>query len=212
MIYFSGLIIVFSCIHIYDKYCGLSWLSYIAKPVATFLIFIYACFVSDYDLFSLLILFGLAWAFLGDIFLLSKKDICFTGGLFSFLMTHLFYSYAFYTQVTTYLWPALLVIAVYGVGYYFMLYKYLKKDVVAVAIYVCVIVIMVWMAVCLYMSYKSVISLYIMLGAFLFAFSDSVLAWDKFKKPLKHEPALVMISYYLSQYMIVVAAMFFFNM
>jgi alkenylglycerophosphocholine hydrolase len=43
------------------------------------------------------------------------------------------------------------------------------------------------------------------LGAVLFLASDSVLAWDKFVRPLAHGHLVVMITYHLAQTALVVS-------
>ena len=210
MLYLNILIILSACIHIYDKYKKMSWLSMIFKPLTTFLIFIYALILlnqhnlGNHNILVWIILVGLLCSLLGDVFLLSQREIYFTLGLLSFLIAHILYSYAFFSLVLYFNWYVLILLLCYGLIFYYLLYKNLGKDVIAVAIYILVILIMVWLAVCLWLSYRNLLTFIVMLGSFLFAFSDSVLAWDKFNKALKHEPSLVMVSYYLAQYCIVV--------
>ncbi len=188
-------------------------LSYLFKPLTTLLILLYAfCFSAELNSFVVLILLGLILSLIGDIFLLSTKEKCFTGGLTSFLLAHIAYIVAFSLQLTLFQfhWWVIIVMLLYAIVFYSLLYSKLGSDRIAVAVYIVIIVVMGAVAVNVYIADKSLPSFYMMLGALCFMFSDSVLAWDKFKCRLKHEPSLVMISYYLAQYLIASAAIAFY--
>ncbi|WP_119329188.1 lysoplasmalogenase [Cysteiniphilum halobium] len=200
------LIALCASIHIIDKYRTMR-MSYLFKPLTTLLILGYAfCFSIALNIFVMLILLGLMLSLIGDIFLLSTKARYFTGGLASFLLAHIAYIAAFSLKLTLFHWWVIIVMLIYAILFYLMLYKTLGQDRIAVAVYIVVIMVMGAVAVNVYLADRSLPSLYIMLGALCFMFSDSVLAWDKFKRKLKHEPSLVMISYYLAQYLIASAA------
>lgn len=205
------LIAVCASIHIVDKYRTMSVLSYVFKPLTTLLILLYAfCFSAEINLFVVLIVLGLMLSLIGDIFLLSTKAQCFIGGLVSFLLAHIAYIVAFSLRLTQFHWWVIVVMLLYAIVFYLMLYRRLGSDRIAVAVYIIVIVAMGAVAVNVYIVNMSLSSLYMLLGALCFMFSDSVLAWDKFKRKLKHEPSLVMISYYLAQYLIASAAIAFY--
>ncbi|GGG00831.1 MULTISPECIES: lysoplasmalogenase [Cysteiniphilum] len=205
------LIALCASIHIIDKYRTMSVLSYVFKPLTTLLILLYAfCFSAETNMFVVLILLGLMLSLIGDVFLLSTKEKYFTGGLASFLLAHIAYIMAFSLRLTLFHWWVIAVMLLYAVVFYLKLHPKLGSDRIAVAVYIVIIVVMGAVAVNVYLADKSLPSLYMMLGALCFMFSDSVLAWDKFKRKLKQEPSLVMISYYLAQYLIASAAIAFY--
>ena len=154
--------------------------------------------------FSWWILAGLIFSILGDIFLMLPKDR-FVFGLASFLVGHACYIVAFLSlpdrgEVNIWIIAALLVVAM------FYLIK-LSKGVLnsggivlflAVTGYVAIITAMVWAA---FYSQQPIIQA----GAILFFFSDAILAWDKFVGKLIYRNYLVMISYYLAQYLFAVS-------
>ncbi|WP_151193667.1 lysoplasmalogenase [Cysteiniphilum sp. JM-1] len=205
------LIALCASIHIIDKYRTMSVLSYVFKPLTTLLILLYAfCFSAEINMFVVLILLGLMLSLIGDVFLLSTKEKNFTGGLASFLLAHIAYIVAFSLKLTLFHWWVVVAMLLYAVVFYLKLHPKLGSDRIAVAVYIVIIVVMGAVAVNVYIADRSLPSLCMMLGALCFMFSDSVLAWDKFKRKLKHEPSLVMISYYLAQYLIASAAIAFY--
>ncbi|KPB06071.1 lysoplasmalogenase [Bacillus sp. CHD6a] len=154
------------------------------------------------------ILAGLVFSILGDIFLMLPKDR-FVYGLVSFLVGHVCYVVAFWYvpgggEVNTWISGALFFVAV------LYLLK-LSKGVVnsggiylflAVTAYVAIITAMVWAA---FYSQQP----FIIAGAILFFFSDAILAWDKFVGKISYRNYLVMIPYYLAQYLFAISLQWF---
>ncbi|MGD6780106.1 lysoplasmalogenase [Sutcliffiella horikoshii] len=181
-------------------------LAYLLKP-GTMVIVILIAILGFGDLsstYSWWILAGLLFSILGDIFLMLPKDR-FVYGLVSFLVGHVCYVVAFFKvsgngEVKIWVTGALLLIAI------FYLIK-LSKGVfhsggitlfLSVTAYVTIITSMVWAA--FYSQQPLIIA-----GAILFFFSDAILAWDRFVGKLTYRNFLVMIPYYLAQYLFAVS-------
>ncbi|MGD8192158.1 lysoplasmalogenase [Brevibacillus ginsengisoli] len=182
---------------------------WILKPLTMLFIIWFAAKVgsgSDSPKYKRLIIIGLICSIVGDIMLLSKGNQPFIVGLFSFLMAHVVYFFAFMTQ-----WkfkPAqlfvLIPIVIYAVFFLNELHtsmfadngKAYDKLWIPVVLYVVVISSMI---------FSSVISRnkLAIAGAVLFFISDSLLAWNMFVTPMPWLGGYgVMITYYTAQFLI----------
>ena len=157
------------------------------------------------------IILALFFSFCGDFFLLfeNKGTAFFIGGLVCFLITHLFYISYFLQIKKSGSSPAkkypylILVIGLYTAGLLYLLWPNLRELKIPVAIYACVISIMLYLSLCVpYKTGKIVGQLFIM-GALIFVVSDSLLALDKFYNPFILAPFLIRMTYCLAQYFIV---------
>ncbi|WP_404469687.1 lysoplasmalogenase [Sutcliffiella horikoshii] len=154
--------------------------------------------------YSWWILAGLLFSILGDIFLMLPKDR-FIYGLVSFLAGHVCYVVAFLYvpgggEVKIWLTGALLFTAIL---YLLKLSRGVFRSggialFLAVTAYVAIITSMVWAA--FYSQQPLMIA-----GAILFFFSDAILAWDRFIGKLTYRNYLVMIPYYLAQYLFAIS-------
>ncbi len=59
---------------------------------------------------------------------------------------------------------------------------------------------MVWQGTGIWLEINSELGIYIGLGAFIFCVSDSLLAYQRFKCPLKFGNSLVLCTYYVAQH------------
>ena len=176
---------------------------YFFKPFTTVLIILYAAMALDswQDRRGLLILLGLGFSLLGDIWLMFPR--WFVPGLLSFLLTHLAYSAAFYTGMSIAgLSFFALPLGLYGIYVLAILWRGLASLKLAVILYMAAILFMVYQAGERFLALRDIASLLALLGSLLFALSDSLLAFDKFKRPLKAAHVLVLASYYLAQWLI----------
>lgn len=154
--------------------------------------------------YSWWILAGLLFSILGDIFLMLPKDR-FVYGLVSFLVGHICYIVAFLSfpgsgEVNSWITGVLLVVAIL---YLLKLSKGVLNSggislFLPVTGYVAIITTMVWAA--FYTQQPLMIA-----GAILFFFSDAILAWDRFIGKLTYRNYLVMIPYYLAQYLFAIS-------
>lgn len=181
---------------------------YIFKPVTMLLLIGYLVTQGLPDTtFSYAMFVGLAFSLLGDVFLMLPKER-FMEGLGSFLVAHIAYLAAFYQLFepqVTYWWLALLVLI--AIIFYKLLAGHLGPLKIPVIVYISVIMSMVWMAGELYWQSPTYISLTLFIGAVVFAFSDSSLAWNKFKQPFKGAQWAILTTYFFAQWMFAQAAL-----
>lgn len=181
-----------------------TWI-YVFKPLTTLLILLLAVnrgIIYGFDTSVVLIVVGLAFSMLGDIFLMLPSDR-FIPGLLSFLTAHLCYIAAFTVGrgFGFTLWLAV-AFALLGVGLLRMLWSGLGEMKVPVMGYILVILTMGWQAWERYFAVGGLPTLAAGIGALLFAGSDSVLAWMRFRQHFHSARLIVMITYYTAQLLI----------
>ena len=180
---------------------------YIFKPLTTFLIFILIAAGSGFhlDRYARLIAAGMIFSLAGDVFLMLPKGR-FIQGLVSFLIAHLFYMTAFFSQTekTRLLYWPLLLLLIYGAVVFALLFRFLKKYTRPVLLYMLVIIIMAWQA--WEMALGSRIRVSAAAGALLFVFSDSILAWIRFRRPFHNVEAIKLGLYFTAQWLIALSA------
>ena len=180
---------------------------YITKPLTTSLILlpVLALLFTRPDLYTALILAGLAFALAGDI-LLMLPERYFPLGIGSFALTHLLYFAAFVLATGLALGnPSALVLFAYAA----LMLRYLWPGVraslrPAVAIYVLLITGMTVQAIGSALS----LELFVLaaLGSLFFLASDSILAVDRFRTPFAAARPLVLSTYWLGQWLIALSA------
>ena len=199
-----------------------SWkkVEYLAKPATMVLLLCYLALAGGFGA-TPLILFGLGLFFslAGDMFLMVSfyrfSNRWFLPGLVAFLLAHVAYIIGFNI-------PILEASPVFGIGIAIVLAltaarilrrivagvreKGLRRMVAPVVIYGTVITLMLLSALLtLYRAdWKTSASGLVCLGAILFYFSDIILAWNKFVRPVKNGRLLNMISYHLGQIALIV--------
>lgn len=177
---------------------------YIFKPLTTGLILLLAVSMGapDFNCTTVLILIGLAFSLLGDVFLMLPADR-FILGLLSFLTAHLCYIAAFTTGrgfgFTGWL---LLLFGLCGVALYTFLWPLLRKMKAPVLGYILVIMVMGWQAWEQHLAVGGLPTLAAGIGALLFMFSDTVLALRRFRRDFTSAPLWVMLTYYGAQLLI----------
>ncbi len=204
----AGLVFLSAGLSIYGDKPNNRTLHYIFKPL-TILVLIVSLFTmaGPNTEFKNWVLLGLILSLLGDIFLMLPKDR-FIAGLVSFLLAHFSYvaafSLSFNGEITGWWLLSLIVI---GAGYYSLLARDLGKLKIPVLVYTTAILAMVWLAGELYWATGSLFSLWLMIGALIFAVSDASLAWNKFKQPYRGAQLVILSTYFLAQWLIFQAAM-----
>ncbi len=158
-----------------------------------------------------LITTGLFFSWAGDVLLLfeSKNALFFIGGLVCFLITHICYIVYFLKIQSTNTsiirkqpWLAALV-AAYGVSLVMFLFPHLGEMKVPVLVYAIVICTMVICSLHVFTKVNSPANILFVVGAVLFAASDSLLAVNKFYKPFEGAGALIISTYCAAQFFIV---------
>jgi uncharacterized membrane protein YhhN len=174
---------------------------YLFKPLTVILIIAMAL-QAEPSLYRHLIVTGLLFSLAGDIFLMLPRDR-FIQGLVSFLVAHLFYIAAFTLDGTRRASPlTALALLIYGGIMLRQLLPFLGRLKLPVVIYMLVILLMVWQASNRWMSTGTTASGVAFAGACLFAASDSVLAWNRFRRPFRSAQGLILSSYFAAQWLI----------
>lgn len=178
---------------------------YLFKPLTTSLIIVVALFAQSppSPTYQWLIVVGLLFSLAGDIFLMLPTDR-FLFGLVSFLVAHVFYIAAFWGSApagftTTLVTPLI----IYGLLVAMLLLPHVSQQLrPAVVIYILVILIMVWRAIEQWVQLGSFSATLALIGASLFAISDSALALNRFRSPFHAAQLIVLSTYFAAQWLI----------
>ena len=191
---------------------GWDILQLISKPLIV--LFLIGYYWSLSTTRSMVFVVALLFCWAGDVFLLFQDGASsfFLLGLVSFLIGHVLYilSYRYFrwkdtsrellgTQKVRFALPIVLA----GTGLVVVLYPSLGELRIPVMIYALVLTLMVLNAVFRYGRTSSTSFWFAFAGAVLFMVSDSLLAINKFMKPLPQASLLIMLTYIAAQYLIV---------
>jgi uncharacterized membrane protein YhhN len=177
---------------------------YLCKPLTTLLIIALALLLPApvAPLYRWLIVAGLICSLAGDVFLMLPGDR-FVPGLASFLVAHLCYIAAFWSLAGP---PASALIAValtlYAIVLLRLLWPHLGRLRLPVIVYALVLLWMCWQAAEPWRARDDARSLQALVGAALFVISDSALAINRFARPFRHSPVVVLGTYYAAQTLI----------
>lgn len=156
---------------------------------------------------------ALLFSWSGDILLLFQEENkkYFLFGLASFLVAHIFYiadyakakrDYRNTRNLKEQMFAAILII-LFVVGLLTLIYPNLNEMKIPVIIYALVISLMLWSSI-IRRGHTSQISFrLVFIGSIFFILSDSMLALNKFWQPLPVSGFLIMSTYMLAQYLIV---------
>lgn len=149
---------------------------------------------------------ALLFSLLGDILLMfvKKSPLFFTGGLAAFLIAHILFIVVFLKKKSLkhpyYMFMALL--GGYALGLFYLIKTNLGDMMAPVVLYIIVILAM---ALSAFLRRKNTTRLsytLVLLGAVFFLISDSILALNKFYKPLFYPQVSIMLTYGLAQFFI----------
>jgi uncharacterized membrane protein YhhN len=194
----SILIFISATLTIWAKTSARKVLTYIFKPLTMILIIALAVFSTSNSIanYKILIIAGLLFSLVGDVLLIEKSR--FVYGLISFLIAHLFYIGAFFPNAQNVKLLSVLPFVVYVLIFLSVLWSGLGKLKIPVIFYAS----MGFCAVNRYLFNQTESAFYAMSGAIFFMASDSILAFDKFKRPLKFADFWVLSSYFAAQWLI----------
>lgn len=165
--------------------------------------------------FNRLVLAALILSLFGDCFLLFAADNSsfFMFGLIAFLIAHLLYSLAFFRdfkndpQASKFFGHLMLFfMGVFSLSFYSWIRDYLNDLRIPVMAYMFVISMMAILAGYRYKRVNLQSFRLIYFGAIFFVISDSSLAYNKFVEPFSYSGAVIMGTYMLAQYLIVMGA------
>jgi uncharacterized membrane protein YhhN len=208
--FFLILFIIASLGEIASILFGLEWLHTLSKPMLMITLGLYYFFSIEGGTRSLLVLIALFFSFSGDVLLMLSNGFIF--GLASFLVSHIFYIFAYRqhrgestadslagVQRVRLAFPIVLA----GTGLLIVLYPVLGGLQIPVTAYTLVMCLMVLNALFRFARTNSKSFWLVFSGAVLFMISDAILAINKFLIPVKHESFLIMVTYISAQFLIV---------
>ena len=188
---------------------NISILHFTCKPLllVSLSIYFYVAVKDQYDKFAFLIQVGLFFSWVGDLLLMfeDRDPLFFILGLVAFLLTHLFYIFAFGLNKSGYVrqrpYWAVLFVLLGGIMYYLL---FPNLDVLAgpVLVYTSTIVLMVIFALNRKNNVSGISFRLVFFGAVIFMASDSLLAFNKFLTPIPYAGLFIMGTYIAAQYMI----------
>ena len=178
--------------HIFDIHI----LRVITKPVPLLILLLLAGRAQDRNL---PLIAAFIFSLLGDITLELPNYLPFALGLGFFLIAHLFYIRCFWTLASKFIFWPLIPISIYCGSVYTYMLPGLGPLTYPVALYVCVIGLMMWRAFVYRIVTQKNIALY---GALLFALSDSLIGIDRFVFHFEGARYMIILSYWGAQYML----------
>ena len=199
----TALAAISAAIEIGAQYFGPRTIVYIFKPLTmVFIIVIALIRVCEFKGYRNLVVAALCCSLVGDVFLMLPSDQ-FVPGLLSFLIAHFFYIAAFRTRPSglSSVWFALACV-VYGSLMLWLLFPHLGAMKLPVSIYLVVILVMVWQALNRWVTTRRAGAGLAVLGAVLFASSDSMIAVDRFYGKVHLAELLILAPYFTAQCLI----------
>lgn len=200
--------VIAAAIFISGRMIDIFWLKMITKPIPVLMMALYLLLLPGKRSFQWLVIIGLLFGMTGDILLEYSPDT-FLFGLIAFLLGHIFYIIAFLSDCRR----PVLVVAVFAYLYGLAVYSVLQAGhlgdmALPVMVYLLVITTMAWRAAARYeapgvdhASAKAGVA-----GAVLFIISDTLLAISLFVAPFPLSGVIVIITYWLAQLGITLAA------
>jgi uncharacterized membrane protein YhhN len=147
---------------------------------------------------------SLFFALVGDVLLIGYRHLL--PGLLFFFIAHIGLILAITSLYGFKLSPYPLVpLAIFGLSFFFYMKKSLGKFIIPVALYMVVILVMNWQAINLIFIQSSLSSWLIAIASVLFTFSDSVISYNLFKKQFRASELLILSTYWMSIFMLVIA-------
>lgn len=186
-------------------------LHFVAKPLLMPVLFLLLFFTRSVVPGKNLLLIGLFFSWMGDVFLLFeyKNALFFIFGLASFLTTHIFYIIYFLKTLSDK--PSLIkkqpvliaLVITYGISLVWMLYPRLGDLKLPVMVYATVICSMLLCSLHVFLKVNKPSARLYVCGALFFVLSDSLLAVNKFYQPFAYAGVFIMLTYCAAQFFIV---------
>lgn len=202
-----GLLMLLSvCLLLASEIVRQPWLMYVFKPLASLLILLVPAlqWKRQASPFVMWITVGLFFSLVGDIVLMFPGGF-FVYGLLAFLLAHVAYLIAFSRQTK---FPArfslwLLYLALLAVFFLVFLFPALPRTLLLpVIVYIFFVASMSSQAMGRFLTLRNRPAALAALGTLFFMLSDSLLAFDRFHSPIPAAVFLVLIPYYLGQWLI----------
>ena len=169
-------------------------------------------FYASPSFFRSIILTGLCFSFAGDVLLLfesKSQPLFFIAGLICFLLTHTFYCILFLKSNVTGAsllkekpW-LIIIVAAYTFLLLYLLFPTLGALKIPVTLYAIILSLMFICSLYVYTAASANVGFLFVTGALFFVLSDSLLAFNKFYKPLPYAGPIIMFTYCMAQYLLV---------
>lgn len=175
-----------------------SKLIFVFKPLTTILVIAIALIqpLGLNETYKYLILAGLVFSLIGDVFLMLPSDK-FVQGIASFLIAHIFFIVAFILDFGPYFeWTLLIPAAIITIPFTWFLLPKTGKMKLPVFVYSLVLMLFLWQATGRFYYLAETTAFYTLVGAVLFIISDSILAYSRFVKKLKVFDSLIHFTYW----------------
>lgn len=206
----GGLLVIFVTLLLRAEFAKNLHQIYLFKPLSTILVICTALLPllftqrASHPYFYLIVI-GLFFSLAGDIALMGTTKKYFILGLVFFLITHVFYSFAFSISFIFVSKGIVFSIALLLFACFIYAYLYPGLDQMKMPVLVYVIIISVMMHQALFSLNNESIShhraLLIVFGAALFYISDLILAINKFRRPVKYH-RISLAFYYSGQFLV----------
>ena len=157
------------------------------------------------------LLSALLFSWIGDCILMFayKGELYFIFGLLAFLIAHILFIRLFFGKKSEdnhsnnqLFWLGFIIIMIYLIGMLVLLFPTLGDLKMPVGIYAMTISIMLIIALKGAFNWEKKAKYTVLLGAFFFVISDSILAIDKFHSPIVSASYSIMITYLIAQFCI----------
>jgi uncharacterized membrane protein YhhN len=207
-----ALVAIFGTLAIIGSETNRRWLVAFAKPAATAsLLLIVGLPLGPPPAVTVgkLVAIGIVFSIIGDAFLVAKSDRAFIAGTGAFLTAQLLYAVAFWAMRSPErpVAPAAGVVVVASTLLVASLWRGAGAMRPAIVFYALAITAMVGAALgTLRGPMRPLAATCAASGAVLFYISDASVAWDKFKRPIRHSSLLTMGVYWVGQIGIALAA------
>ena len=203
----SVLALASAAAHIYADRKKLRRYAYVFKPLTMVLLLLIAVFAAkeNASVYGLAIIAGIVFSLVGDVaMMLPKKQIII--GMGAFLLAHVAYiiSFSSSTSAITNVWlfvPFLL----YAIVMSWTVLPHAGKLKIPVGIYEMAIMVMAWRAMERMAQTGGTSAILALVGASLFVISDSLWACNFIIKRCKKAQVLILVTYYLAQWLIVLS-------
>jgi uncharacterized membrane protein YhhN len=177
--------------------------------VSVIFIVIFSIALKGPSVYSILVLFALIFALIADTLLMIEEVSFLKNGLIFFLISHLFYVYAFMDGYIFEKWHLALAFSLLLVNIFHvkLIRKGAGKLIVPVVFYIIVLDLMGFFAITKLNNGSGLFELLLALGAVMFLVSDFILSIDAFVKKINHSTVYTWLFYAPAQFLFALSTM-----
>ncbi|MES4615685.1 MAG: lysoplasmalogenase [Ewingella sp.] len=196
-VFFSG------WLYVDASYRGPRWQRWLFKPVTLLLLLLLAWQAPELNVYSYLILLGLAATLVADGLLLLPEER-FLYAIGAFFLSHLLYTLSFASQMTlTFFWPLPLALIVIGAVLLAVIWSRLAELRWAVSTYIGMTLLMVWLAGEQYFARSTDLAFSLLCGTLLLLLGNVFWLVSRYRFKFKAAAALVAACYFGGHFLIV---------